>query len=849
MSVDPSSDLKFEIGHVLFIDIVGYSKLLLDEQKERLRELTDVVLATPQVGESTNEQLVRLPTGDGMALVFRNSSEEPARCALEIAEALKAHPAVSVRMGIHCGPVSEVTDVSGRNNVAGAGINMAQRVMDCGDAGHILLSHRVADDLMQYRQWSGRLHDLGECEVKHGVQIHVVNLYTDSLGNAQTPQKFRQGKAARSVNRWKLGIAAVLVVLLLFAAEFYYRSHQTKALTDKDRIVLGDFANTTGDPVFDVTLRQGLASQLEQTPFLTLISDSIIAHNLTLMSKPRDARLTPDLAREVGQRLGAAATIEGSISALGAEYVVSLKAVSCRDGSLLGQEQETATGKERVLNALGQAATKLRTRLGESLASVQKYDALPEDTTTSSLEALQAYALGNKAMDIQNDYLAAIPFFERAVALDPNFAMAYLSLGECYQPQGELTLAAENARKAYDLRERTSDHEKLSIEVFYEIVVTGNLEAARRIGELIAQTYPHDEGAQLYLWYSSLICGDYVRADAAAKRAFEINPDSSNNYVSLMYCDQYLGRLDQAKAAAEQSRAKKLNSPWYPLVLYVVDLLQNDPAGMAQQAAATVGTPGVEDQMFFIESETAADHGQFGQARELARRAADSARRAQEKETAAEYEGHNSLREGLVGLTELAKADAQSALSVIKGKHGEGFSAIAFALAGDTDDANRAIEDLTKRFPQNNVVQTRYLPMARSALALNSGSAQGAIDALTAAAPYELGHTNEDFTFAVYPVYFRGQAYLAAKNGNAAAAEFQKILDHAGVVGNEPIGALAHLGLGRAYSLSGNTGKAKIEYQDFLTLWKEADSDIPLLIQAKAEYAKLERTSGEAGIR
>jgi tetratricopeptide (TPR) repeat protein len=619
-------------------------------------------------------------------------------------------------------------------------------------------------------------------------------------------------------------------------------SHEKSAnqlLTEKDTIVLADFSNTTDDRVFDSTLRQGLASQLDQTPFLTLISDSTIAHTLTLMSKPRDQRLTPELAREVGQRLGNAAIIEGSISALGTQYVLSLKAVNCQSGNLLAQEQETATGKEQVLKALGEGATKLRRKLGESLPSVQKYDALPEDTTTSSLEALQAYALGNRATDIDNDYLAAVTFFQRAITLDPNFAMAYLLLAESYQPQGELALAAENTRKAYDLRERTSDHEKLSIAVFYEIVVTGNLEAARRSCALLAHTYPHDQSVQIYLWYISLICGDYVRADAAAKRAFEINPDSSNNYVSLMYCDQYLGRLDQAKAAAEQSRAKKLNSPWYPLILYVVDFLQNNSAGMAQQAAATVGVPGVEDQMFFVESDTAANHGKFGQARELARRAADSARRAQENETAAEYAGHNSVREALVGLAEVAKEDAQSALKSIKGKHGEGFSAIAFALAGDMADANRAIEDLTKRFPEDTVVQTRYLPMARSALALNSGNAQAALDALTAAAPYELGHTNEDFTFALYPIYFRGQAYLMAKNGAAAAGEFQKILDHAGIVGNEPIGALAHLGLGRAYALSGDSAKAKTAYQDFFALWKTADPDVPILKEAKAEYAKL----------
>src|SRR6202040_429520 len=352
--------------------------------------------------------------------------------------------------------------------------------------------------------------------------------------------------------------------------------------------------------------------------------------------------------------------------------------------------------------------------------------------------------------------------------------------------------------------------------------------------------YPRDEAVQILLWYIHLICGDYARADAAAKRAFEINPDSSNNYVSLMYCDQYLDQYDQAKAAAEQSRAKKLNSPWYPLILYVVFFLQKNPAGMARQAAATQGIPGVEDQMFLVESDTAADHGQFRQARELARRAADSARRAQENETAAEYEGHNALREALVGLTDFAKADAQTALSAIKGKHGEGFSAIAFALAGDVADANRAIDDLTKRFPQNTVVQTRYLPMARSALALNSGNAQAALDALTAAAPYELGHTNEDFTFAVYPVYFRGQAYLAARNGDAAVTEFQKILDHSGVVGNEPMGALAYLGLGRAFVLSGDSAKAKTAYRDFFALWANSDADVPVLVQAKAEFAKLQ---------
>ena len=648
-------------------------------------------------------------------------------------------------------------------------------------------------------------------------------------------------RTGRKIVALTIGLAVVAAGLLAFQL-LRGTSHEKSAnqlLTEKDTIVLADFSNTTDDPVFDSTLRQGLASQLEQTPFLTLISDSTIAHTLTLMSKPRDQRLTPELAREVGQRLGTAAIIEGSISALGTQYVLSLKAVSCQSGNLLAQEQETATGKEQVLKALGEGATKLRRKLGESLPSVQKYDALPEDTTTSSLEALQAYALGNRAIDIENDYLAGIPFYQRAISLDPNFAMGYLQLGICYQPQGELTLAAQYTRKAYELRERASDHEKLTITAFYEIVVTGNLQAALRAHELLAQTYPRDESAEVYLWFIHTAFGDYDKANTAAERGFKINPASSNNYVSLIYCDQWLNRLDQAKARAQQSRSNKLDSPWFPIVLYVVAFLQNDATGMEQQAAATKRTPGVEDQMFFLESETAANRGQFGKARELARQAAESARRAQEKETAAEYQGHNSLREALVGEAAWAKEDARSAVAEIKGKHGEGFSAIACALAGDAPSANNFIDDLTKRFPQDTVVQTQYLPMARAGLALNRRDAAAAVETLSPTLAYELGHTNDDFTFALYPAYLRGEAYLAAKNGAAAAGEFQKILGHASIVGNEPIGALARLGLGRACALSGNSTGAKSAYQDFFALWKNADPDIPILKEAKAEYAKL----------
>jgi len=840
MSVESPSDVKFEIGHVLFIDIVGYSKLNIHEQSEQLETLKAIVRGAEQFKKAEAEgKLLRLPTGDGGALVFRTTPEAPALCALEISRELKNHPELKVRMGIHSGPVNEITDLNEQANIAGAGINTAQRVMDCGDAGHILLSQRVAGDLEHYPRWEPYLHELGECEVKHGHKVSLINFYDGEIGNRNTPQKFRQARAARATKQWKVAVTA-LILILIVAGGLYYYLRQSKALTDKDTIVLADFTNTTGDAVFDGTLRQGLASQLEQSPFLSLISDQRIVQTLALMSQPKDARLTPELARQVGQRIGSAASIEGSISMLGSEYVAGLKAVSCRTGDLLAQEQVTANGKEQVLKALGQAASSLRRKLGESLASIQKYDALPEDVTTPSLEALQAYSLGMKAYDVTNDFVAALPFFQRASTLDPNFAMAYLRLAECYQPQGELTVAAENARKAYQLRDRTSDREKLHISAFYEYVVTGNLEAARKACDLFAQTYSRDEDARLYLWLVYTGFGDYEKAHRAAQDAFRINPASGNNLVNLMYADQWLNRVAEAKSTLQDARAHNVDSPWVSLVVYMLDFVQHDAVGMEQQASAAMGIPGVEDQMLFLESETAACGGEFTKARDLTRRAVDSARRAQEKETAAEYQGHNSVREALAGTLVSAKQDAQSAMAEANGKTGEGFSAIAFALAGDSADANRLADDLGKRFPQDTIVQFEYLPMVRAALALNSGKAADAIEALAVAAPYELGHTNDDFTFALYPVYLRGEAYLATKQGAAALTEFQKIIDHSSVVGNEPIGALARLGLARGYVLSGDSTKAKALYRDFLALWKDADPEVSVVKDAKAEYAKLE---------
>jgi tetratricopeptide (TPR) repeat protein/predicted Ser/Thr protein kinase len=640
--------------------------------------------------------------------------------------------------------------------------------------------------------------------------------------------------------KWPVVIGTALVIAAAGVASWLYFARHAQALTDKDTIVLAEFANTTGDPVFDGTLRQGLSAQLDQSPFLSLISDERIAHTLTLMAKPKDARLTSDVARDVCQRTASAATIEASISSLGSEYVLSLEAVNCRNGDLLAEEQSTASGKEQVLNALGDATTRLRGKMGESLASVRKYNTLPENVTTPSLEALQAYTLGNQTMDVANDYAAAIPLFERAVSLDPNFAMAYLRLAQSYQPLSENDRCAENTRKAYALRERVSESEKLAISSYYDLVVAGNLEAARTSFQAWAQTYPRDEEPQVYLWFTYTSMGDYPKANAAALQALKLNPGSGDNYVNLGYTYQWIDQLDQAKATVRESRAHNIDSPWIPLVLYVVNFLQHDAAEMQQQVATATGKPGVDDQILFLESETAAYHGEFTKSRDLTRRAADSARRAGEKEAAAEYESHSAVREALAGDMASAKQDAQAALALASGRQVEGFSAFALGLAGDSAQAERLAADLGKRFSEDTIVKFDYLPMIRAATALHSGDGKRAIDTLSESAPYELGETNSSFTFALYPVYLRGEAYLAAKQGAAAVNEFRKILEHAGVVGNEPLAALAHLGLGRAYSLAGDSAKSKTAYQDFFALWKDADPNVPILKQTRAEYAKLQ---------
>ena len=637
---------------------------------------------------------------------------------------------------------------------------------------------------------------------------------------------------ARSGGWW---LAAGLLLVAVLASVLVPR--RPAKLTDADTVVLADFANSTGDPVFDDALRQGLSSQLEQSPFLNLLSDERMAQTLSLMAQPKNSRLTHDLAREVCQRTASAAVLYGAIAQVGTQYLLTLNAVNCSNGDSLGSAEAQATDKNHVLDALGRVASEIRSQLGESLASVQKYDAPAENVTTPSLDALKAYSLGYQAMVVRSDWAAAIPLFHRAITLDPDFAMAYARMGTSYSDLNESVRAAESVGKSYELRERVSEREKLYIASHYEALVTGNLEAARKVYELWAQIYPRDAPPSGFI-YSEL--GDYEKALAAYQQALRVKPETGNGYANLASGYLQLNRLDEVKAIAREAHAHNMDSPEIHLNLYWVDFLQRDAAGMEQEAAVMMGTPGDEDQMLNYESDTALYGGQLAKAQLLTRRAVESAEKADEGEAAAVYQAEAAVREALAGNADLAKQQARSALAISKGRDVEALSAMALGLAGDSAHATELADDLGKHFPENTIVQFNYLPTIHAASLLRDSDAGKATEVLAVAAPYELGGIVETFHFVLYPVYLRGQAYLAEKQGAAAAVEFQKILDHPGVVRSEPIGALAHLELGRAYALSGDKGKADSAYKDFLALWKDADPDIPILKQAKAEYAKLQ---------
>ena len=640
----------------------------------------------------------------------------------------------------------------------------------------------------------------------------------------------------RGKRRLWIALAATVAAIAV-AIGLYWRVQRKPKLTGKDTIVLADFDNSTGDSVFDGALRQGLSAQLAQSPFLNLLSDSRVANTLSLMGQPKDAPFKADLGREVCQRTQSAAVLDGTITQLGTRYLLTLKAVNCSTGELLSSTSAEASDKNHVLDALGKIASETRSKLGESLASVEKYDVLPQNVTTPSLEGLRVYALARQAM-FSNRANEAVPLYKQAIRLDPNFAMAYLGLGVTYFNLDETSAAADNVRKAFELRGRVSEREKLAIEMMYEPVVTRNFEAARQSTLLFAQVYPRDQSAFSNLSDIYTYLGDYDNSLAYGQKSLELAPGNLQNYTNLIMDYTHSNRLDQAEATAREAQSHNLDGPFLHACLYQVEFLKHDAAAMEREAEQVVGKAGFDDLIFYYESSTAVYGGQFVKARELTRRAAESASRSGEKETTAEYEAEAAVREALVGNPALAKSQTRSALALSTGRDVTAIAAIALAMAGDSF-GTRLGDDLSKHFPEDTALKYNLLPSARAAAALHSGDSAKALAAL-ATTPYELGQTVQQVTFVLYPAYLRGEAYLAARQGKAAAAEFQKVIDHPGLVQNEPIGALANLQLGRAYVMNGDTTMARAAYQDFLTLWKDADPDIPILKQAKAEYAKLQ---------
>jgi serine/threonine protein kinase/tetratricopeptide (TPR) repeat protein len=658
------------------------------------------------------------------------------------------------------------------------------------------------------------------------------------------------GQPRAAVPTWVLPVAAVVVVVAAVAGGLYYRSHRAKPLTDKDTVVLGDFANSTGDAVFDDTLKTALSVSLNQSPFLNVLSDSSVAKTLKLMTRPPDTKLTPDVARELCQRAGSKAYIAGSIASLGSQYVLGLKAVNCQSGEPLAEEQVTAASKEKVLDALGDAASKLRGELGESLATVQKLDVPLPQATTSSLEALQALSLGDKAAH-EKGPAAAIPYAQHAIELDPNFAMGYNALGNFYVAIGQLGRAGDYYTKAFQLREHASEREKLMIAAQYYMNVTGEQEKAGETFQEVIANYPNDPAAKgnLPLVYAAL--GQHEKALAAFREHLRLHPEKATDYENLATELLASQRLDEARQTIQQ--AHQLDDVIGRNVLYALAFIQNDSSALAEQQRWYSEKPEYENFGLSLASDTEAYAGHLGKARELTKRSMDSAIHADSRENAAIWQDNGALREAAFGNAAEAKQAAVEALKLAPTSQGtQDEAALAFAMAGDTAHAESLAQDLNKRFPLDTQLQSVWLPAIRAQLALDRKNPTEALsDLQVAVPPIEYGSIAFlNYVSCLDTAYIRGEAYLAAGQGKEAAGEFQKIIDHSGIVWNCWTGALARLGVARANALQAknSTGadadaarvRALAGYKDFLALWKDADADIPILKEAKGEYAKLQ---------
>ena len=642
---------------------------------------------------------------------------------------------------------------------------------------------------------------------------------------------------ASPATRW---IAAAAAVVALGVVGYLY-VHRAPKFTDKDTIVLADFVNRTGDSIFDGTLRQGLAVQLEQSPFLSLVPDQRIQATLGLMNRLPDEPLTPEVAKEVCERVGGAAVLEGSIASLGSRYVLGLRARNCSTGEVIDDQQVQAATKEDVLNVLGRIASKFRTRAGESLASIKQLETPLVEATTPSLDALKQYSAAWK-FGLSPDPSAAVPLLQRAIEIDPQFAMAHAFLGRVYGDTWESAQAAASITKAYQLRSRASDRERFFIALSYDLQVTGNLEKARRTGALWAQTYPRAREAHAFLSLIDQDLGNYEKSAEDAKQSIQADPNFPPGYVNLAWADVFLDRFGEAGKVIQQASDRKFEVPDLVLLPYYIAFLKGDTAGMERQVAVAKGRPGAEDWISNAQAFALGSFGRLQAARSASRRAVGLAQQGGQKERAAMFEAGAAVREAFFGNAPEAGRSATAALALSDARDVEYGAAVALALSGDISRSQALATDLDKRFPEDTFVRFTYLPVLRALASLRHRDSAGAVELLQVSAPYELGIPGSWFGFFgnLYPAYVRGMAYLAARQGVEAAGEFQKILRDRALVWSDPVGAVAGLQLGRALVLAGDEAKAKSAYQDFLTLWKDADRDLPILKQAKTEYAKLQ---------
>lgn len=878
---------------VLFVDIVGSTRFYeqhgdvagLAMVQKFLDKLVPVI--------ELHEGVVVKTIGDAILARF-STAINGVRCALAMQFSLLQHnlerapvDQIHIRVALNSG----FALIKG-SDIFGDVVNVCSRIESAAKPNDILISPSVFDQICQYSviavrkraegvQLKGKTEKLdlyevvwqmdepvgpapsrpSESQVAMAALPHAPDL-ADVAAQAQSPAPVAapqgpalpsaahqpQAEFAKLRGAWsraaifnvagRLLLFSVVTVALVMVGGLFFSSRRVTALSEKDTIVVADFENRTGDPVFDETLKQALAVDLGQSPFLNIVSERKMMATLRLMSRAPEQPVLGEIARDLCQRVRSKALLSGSISKFGNNYVIGLNAIDCSTGDAFVKQQVEANGKEDVLKALGRASKEMRRRLGESLPSVQRFGTPIEEATTSSIEALKAYSEARRVSLARGD-LASIPYYQRALDLDPNFATAYAGLAVAYNNLRQATRAADNSSKAYQLPERANERERYRISSLYYAFALGDLVKEQQVLQLWKQSYPRDVVPVSNLGANYEWLGQWEKALDASQQSFHLEPNSAVNLANLAWEQLALNRPEDAKATIEQGLARGVDSLSLQLALYHVAFVRGDEQGMQQQLARMTGRPGEEDWLLSAQSDTEAYFGRLANARELSRRAVELARRADANETAAIWQVNAALREAEFGNAAAARQQAAAALALMPGRDVRSVAALAFARAGDVAHAQNLADALNQECPQNTIVQGFWLPAIRAAVRISTKDGNRAVELLQGTAVYDMGQFPPFFVGTLYPAYVRGEAYLLARRGREAAAEFQRIIDHRGIVLNYPTGTLAYLGLARAYALQGDSERARSSYDRFLTLWKHADPDTPIFQQAKAEYAKL----------